>query len=286
MRSYGFIVALGALLGFSMLASVPAQAQFATGGTAKPAQDAAKPPLVAAKPPRDLAKRVARNESLVRELRDQYAFRQSFLFEEYASNGRRMGMYQELREVQFASAGTREEVLVGSPSNSLQRIRLTDEDFHDVREIQNFLFTEDVLWLYQVRLQGEEAVNGEPCWVMRVSPRNQLEDMRFFEGVLWVSKRDEEIVQASGRAVPEIRTAKNENLFPVFTTVREKIDGHWMPVLTFADDDLAFSSGRQRVRLQVEFQDYKRFGAESSIAFSGPTEEDAITDKASASPNP
>lgn len=219
------------------------------------------------RPPRDLARRVARNESFIRAMRDQYTFRQHFQFEELSSSGQRMGLYQEQREVIFSPAKGRDEVLAKMPSNSLKRIRLTDEDFHDVREIQNFLFTEDVLWLYQVRHQGDEIVEGEPCWVMRVSPKNHLEGMRFFEGVLWVSKNDEEIVRASGHAVPEIRTTKHENLFPAFTTVRKRIDGHWMPVRTYADDELAYSSGRQRVRLQVEFADYRRFGAETSIAF-------------------
>lgn len=221
----------------------------------------------AIRPPRDLAKRVARNESLIRQLRDQYTFRQHFRFEELADNGRRMGVYQEEREVLFVPEKGRDEVLTKAPSNSLQRIRLTDEDFHDVREIQNFLFTEDVLWLYQIRYQGEEVVDKEPCWVMRVSPRNLLDGMRFFEGVFWVSKTDEEIVRASGRAVPEIRTTKHENLFPAFTTMRQRIDGHWMPVMTVADDNLNYSSGHQRVRLQVEFANYKRFGAESAITF-------------------
>lgn len=220
---------------------------------------------------------MARNETLLRELRDQYTFRQDFQFEELADNGRRIGIYQEEREVIFSPEAGRGEVLVKLPSNSLKRIRLTEEDFHDVREIQNFLFTEDVLWLYQIRYQGEQMIGDEPCWVMRVSPKNQLAEMRFFEGVLWVSKSDEEIVQASGRAVPEIRTTRHENLFPAFTTVRERIDGHWLPVRTFADDDLNFSSGRMRVRLQVEFANYKRFGAESSIAFVPPADGVAAT---------
>src|SRR3546814_11696676 len=84
--------------------------------------------------------------------------------------------------------------------------------------------------------------------------------MRFFEGLFWVSKVDEEIVQATGRAVPEIRTTRKENLFPQFTTLRKKVDGHWMPSLTVADDELPFSSGPQRIRLQVEFAGNTRFG--------------------------
>ena len=40
-----------------------------------------------------------------------------------------------------------------------------------------------------------------------------------------------------------------------------------MPALTFADDELAFRSGRQRVRFTVEFTNYQRFGAQTSIQF-------------------
>lgn len=223
--------------------------------------------------PRDLARRVARNESIVRELRDQYTFRQDFRFEEVGPNGRRQGYYHEQRDVVFSPESERSEVLVSLPSNSLSRIRLTEEDFDDVREIQNFLFTEDVLWLYRIRSKGEEVVDGVDCWVMHVSPRNELQGMRFFEGLLWVSKVDEEIVRASGRAVPEIRTSKTENLFPLFTTQRKKIDGHWMPALTVADDELTFRSGRQRVRLFVEFANYQRFGSETTIQFGSPKTE-------------
>jgi hypothetical protein len=259
----GFACTLAALLAVLPLVSQSLPAQ----------RTAARAPFAGtARAPRDLARRVARNESLIRELRDQYTFRQDFRFEELADNGRRTGFYHEVRDVVFSPAAERAEVLVSGPNNSLSRIRLTKEDFQDVRDIQNFLFTEDVLWLYQVRHRGEERIDGEDCWVMQVTPRNELQGMRFFEGLLWVSKKDEEIVRAHGKAVPEIRTSKSENLFPLFTTLRTKIDGHWMPASTVADDELPFSSGRQRVRLQVEFANYKRFGAETSIQFGEPQE--------------
>lgn len=217
--------------------------------------------------PRDLARRVARNETLIHELRDQYTFRQDFRFEELSASGQRTGLYQEVRDIVFSPARERSEALLSLPTNTLTRIRLTEEDFHDIREIQNFLFTEEVIWLYRIRPRGAEVIDGEDCWVLDVSPRTELQGMRFFEGLLWVSKKDEEIVRASGKAVPEIRTSTSENLFPHFTTQREKIDGHWMPALTFADDELPFRSGRQRVRFTIEYTNYRRFGAETRIEF-------------------
>lgn len=251
-------------------APILALAVFLISAGACPGQNLSPALAVNTKPPRDLAKRVAHNETVARQLRDQYTFRQNFRFEELNATGSRQGFYQEVRDVVFSPDKGRDEVMVQRPTDSLKRIRLTEEDFRDVRDIQNFLFTEDVLWMYRVRHKGEEVVDGEPCWVMHVSPKNELADMRFFEGHLWVSKKDEQIVRAAGHAVPEIRTTKHENLFPQFTTVRQRIDGYWMPTLTFADDDLAFSSGVQRVRLQVDFENYKRFGSTSSVTFGDP----------------
>ena len=86
--------------------------------------------------------------------------------------------------------------------------------------------------------------------------------------MLWVDKRDYSIIRSEGQAVPQIRTTKNENLFPHFTTLREKVDGvYWFPITTYGDDTLFFSSGPQRVRMIIRYSQYKRFGADSKITF-------------------
>ena len=68
--------------------------------------------------------------------------------------------------------------------------------------------------------------------------------------------------------MPQIRTTKSENLFPHFTTLRQKIDGeHWFPVKTWGDDVLHFRSGSERMRIVIDYANYKRFGADSTIKF-------------------
>jgi hypothetical protein len=158
--------------------------------------------------------------------------------------------------------------MVGKPSSTLNRLKLTDEDFRDIREVQPFLLTGDQTFLYETTYRGEETVDSVDCFVIRIRPRQILQGQRLFDGMLWVAKQDYSIVRSEGQAVPQIVTTKNENLFPHFTTLRQKVDGgFWFPVTTYADDTLYFRSGPQRIRLTIRYSDYRKFGADSKITF-------------------
>ena len=154
----------------------------------------------------------------------------------------------------------------GRISLTTKNLILTEEDFHDIREIQPLVLTEDRLWIYETKFRGEETMDDVDCWVLQVRPRQILDGQRFFDGMIWVDKKEYNIVRMTGRAVPQIRTMKSENLFPTFTTIRKPIDGkHWFPVYTYADDTLQFRGGPQRERLKIEYSGYKRFSAESTL---------------------
>jgi hypothetical protein len=224
--------------------------------------------LNAADPPPNLARLVAQKESEAIEARANFMYRQTVIVEEYSRSNVKAGDYREVRDVIFSPGGERTEPMVQAPINRLVRLRLTDEDFRDIREVQPFLFTKDLLWLYETRTRGEEMRDGVLCWVLSVKPRQTFEGQRLFEGDLWVDQSDLTIVQSTGRAVPDIYKFKQENLFPVFTTFRERVDGgHRFPAHTSADDVLAFSSGPLRMRMTIRYSNYRRFGAESSVRF-------------------
>lgn len=158
--------------------------------------------------------------------------------------------------------------MIGKPSLTLKRLLLTSEDFRDIREIHPFVLTEDKLWMFDTKFRGPEKMDEIECFVLQVRPRQILQNQRLFDGLLWISQKDYSIVRSEGQAVPQIRTSKSENLFPRFTTVRRPVDGeHWFPVRTFADDTLYFRTGPQRVRLNIRYSQYRRFGAESSVNF-------------------
>jgi hypothetical protein len=217
--------------------------------------------------PPNLAKLVAAREAKAAAERDHYTYRQTFTLEEVPERRTTPGVYREVRDVIFSPEGEKTLRLVGSITNSLQRLRLTEEDFRDIYEVQSLLFVPDLLFLYETASKGEENMDGIDCWILKVRPRQVFSGQRLFEGLLWVDKRDYSIIRSEGRPVPQLRSkiAAKENLFPAFTTLREKIGEHWFPVSTHADDTLDFSTGPIRIKMTIRYRDYKRFGAESKV---------------------
>jgi hypothetical protein len=226
------------------------------------------PGLRAGDPPPDLVRRVAMRETQTAQAQSNYTYRQTVTIEEFDNHGGRSGGYREVRDIIFSPQQERTEQMVGKPSDNLSRLKLTDEDFRDIREVQPFLLTNDQMFLYETHFRGEEPMDGVDCYVVQIRPRQILQGQRLFDGMLWVSKLDYSIIRSEGEAVPQIRTLKNENLFPHFTTLRQKVDGgFWFPVTTYGDDTLYFRTGPQRIRLVIRYSDYKKFGADSKITF-------------------
>ena len=221
-----------------------------------------------AEPPANLVRLAAGRETATAAARANYTYKQQVLFEELSKNGVRVGEYKELREVIFSPSGERTEQMTGKPSNSLVRIKLTDEDFRDMREVQPMLLTTETLRLYQVEQRGEEKVGNLDCWVLSIRPRQILDGQRLFEGLLWIEKTSFSTIRSEGRAMPQIFKKKEENLFPRFTTIRLEMEGgFWFPAVTFSDDTLPFASGPIRQRIRITYSGYKRFTADSSIKF-------------------
>jgi hypothetical protein len=222
---------------------------------------------LAADPPANLARRVAKREAETEAMRANYMYRQTVVLEDFDQRGLQGGEYREVRDIIFSPAGDRTEKMIGKASDTLKHMKLTDEDFRDLREVQPFLFTPDELWAYETKYRGEETIDDVPCWVLGVHPRQILDGQRLFDGIFWVDQRDFSIVRSAGQAVPQILSTKaeKENLFPHFTTVRAKVGDYWFPIHTHANDTLPFMSGPQRIKLTVRYTDYKKFEAESKI---------------------
>ena len=76
------------------------------------------------------------------------------------------------------------------------------------------------------------------------------------------------VIRTEGQAVPQIETLSKQNFFPHFTTIRKMVDAKWtFPVETYADDTLFFRERPQRIRINVRYLNYKRFGTESNVTF-------------------
>jgi hypothetical protein len=223
-------------------------------------------PISAQEPPPNLAKLVAQRETETEKERSEYTYRQSVTIDELDDHGASRGTYHEVRDVIFSPDHERTEQMIGHPTKGLKNLILTDEDFEDIRHIQPLVLTVDQLWNYETKFKGEETMDNIDCWVLQVRPRQMLSGMRYFDGMVWVDKKEYNIVRMEGQAVPQIRTTKQENLFPRFTTARKPIDGkHWFPVYTYSDDVLQFKNGPLRQRLHISYSEYKRFGADSKL---------------------
>jgi hypothetical protein len=224
-------------------------------------------PLDAKDPPPDLAKRAAHRESETTAERRQYSYTQSVRLQEIDGHGTQTGEYREVREVIFSPNGDRTERFSGPPVSRLKNLVMTPEDFADLRDIQPFIMTEDQLNIYETQYKGEERVDDHDCWVLAIRPRQILSGQRLFDGVLWIIEDDFSVIRSEGKAVPEIITTKQENLFPRFTTARKAVNGFWFPAMTAADDTLYFRSAPIREKLVIRYDAYKKFGSDTTITF-------------------
>jgi hypothetical protein len=228
--------------------------------------------LRAADPPAGLLRQIAAREEENARARQNYTYRQSVTIQEFTSNGTIAGEFREVRDITFSPNRVRYEKVLHGSHNTLLRIKLTPQDLDDIRNIQPFLLTQEQLPLYEGKYKGEETIDGYPCFVEYIRPRQILSTQRFFEGTLWVRQSDLAVVRSEGKAVPDIETLREQNLFPHFTTIRREIDGKWFfPVQTYADDTLYFRQSPQRIRIMIRYMDYKSFGAESTVTFGSET---------------
>jgi hypothetical protein len=224
--------------------------------------------LAAAEPPANFLRKIAERETENARARENYTYRQSVSVQEFNVQGAAVGEYREVRDVTFSPTRGRYEQVVEPPHSTLTHVRLTAEDYTDIRNIEPFLLTADKVSLYEGRYQGEQTMDGVPCFVEYVRPRQILAGQRFFEGTLWVRQSDFAVVRSEGQAVPQIDTLKEQNLTPHFTTMRREIDGKWLfPVETYSDDTLFFRDFPQRLRTVIRYMNYKKFGAESTVTF-------------------
>lgn len=202
--------------------------------------------------------------------RDNYTYTQVFKFHEI-KNGVRVGRYEEIRDITFTGTGERVEQHRRRPVQRLMRIRLTPEDFRDLRDVNPFVLTTDTVRFYRVRYRGTEMIDAEECHILELRPRQILYGQRFFDGLVWVGVEHGQVVRAAGRPVPQVHRLKESNLFPAFETRYGPVEGgHWFPVRTEGDDILPFPSGHQRVRVLIEYSNYKRFTASSTVTFDEP----------------
>ena len=220
----------------------------------------------------EIIQRFAAKEKEFKIAREQYAYRQS-LTVQTLDGDQVNGEFKEVEDVLFDDRGNRVEHVVFAPGSTLQGILMTKEDYDDIRNRMPFVLTTDEIPEYQILYVGKQRIDEIGTYVFDVAPKQIEKNKRYFQGRIWVDDTDFQIVKTYGKNVPDIGTKKRggqENLFPNFTTWRDRVDGkYWFPVYTKVDDTLHFSSGDIHIKQIVKYTDYKRFGAKSKITYEG-----------------
>ena len=218
-----------------------------------------------------IIQKFAEKETEFARARDQYTFRQVSKIVEYDDNDQPGGKYEMVSDVTFNDRGKRAENVVYAPVSTLQRIIMTPEDEQDLRTVMPFVMTSAEVPEYYIRFLGWQKVDEIGTYVFAVKPKAlDKSGQRYFEGEVWVDDRDCQIVKTYGRSTGYLKRKGQQ--FPKFETYRENIDGkYWFPTYTYADDVLNFDTGPQRIKVIVQYKDYKKFASQTSITF-GDTE--------------
>jgi hypothetical protein len=214
-----------------------------------------------------IIQKFAEKETEFAGARDQYTFRQVSKIIEYGDDNQPGGKYELVSDITFNNQGKRSENVVFAPVSTLERIQMTPEDEQDLRTVMPFVLTSKDVSEYDIRYLGWQKADDIGCYVFAVKPK-QLDKSgrRYFEGEIWVDDRDYQIVKTYGRSVGYLKRKGQQ--FPKFETYRENIDGkYWFPTYTYADDVLNFETGPQRIKVIVQYKDYKKFGSETTIKF-------------------
>jgi hypothetical protein len=222
-----------------------------------------EPPSV---PVEEIIKRFAEREEEFKRERGNYTYSQTFSIQTLDDDNRPDGEYRMSSEIVFTPDGKRFEKVTYAPPDTLRRIMLSEQDLDDVRNVQPFVLTTTDLPKYNVTYVGRQQVDELSCYVFDVAPKVIEKKQRYFQGRVWVEDKDLQIVITDGKAVPDIISKNNENVFPRFRTYRENIEqGFWFPTYTRADDYLHFHSGDVHIRMVVKYSNYKRYGSTVKI---------------------
>lgn len=201
--------------------------------------------------------------------RAHYTYRQSNIIQTLEGAGVD-GEYRQDWDVNFNTQGKRSIDVTYAPEPTLTRISMTREDTNDLQNVMPFVLTTDEIPDYNILYVGQQREDELQTYVFDIAPKQIDKNHRRFQGRIWVDNHDFQIVKTYGKSVPDLRSGKDENLFPRFTTYREQIDNvYWFPTYTTAKDTLHFKGGDVDIRVIIKYTDYKRFGSETKILYDG-----------------
>ncbi|HTC92927.1 MAG TPA: hypothetical protein VK699_05695 [Terriglobales bacterium] len=224
--------------------------------------------------PQDIIRKFAAKESIFQQARNNYTYTQDVTVQTLSGNTVD-GEWRRVWDITYDNQGNRVENVTLAPPGSLTRVKLTQQDYDDIRNQPLFPLTTEELLQYDIVYLGTQHVDEIDTYIFDVTPKHTGKNKPHFQGRIWVDSVDFEIVKTCGKTMHEVRATKDENLYPGFVTYREQIDGqYWFPTYSRADDVLQFTDGGVHIREIIKYTNYKRIGSHARIIFKGETPPD------------
>ncbi len=222
------------------------------------------PPTV---PIEEIVRQFAAKESEFKTERENFTYTQSFLLQTLDDSNRVDGEYKMTSDITFDNKGKRVEVVTNAPTPTLERLQLTQEDFHDLENLYPFALTTEDVSKYDIKYVDHVRLDELATYVFDVAPKTLEKNQRYFQGRIWVDDKDLQIVKTFGKPVYAKSRSTENQAFPRFETFRENIEGkYWFPTYTRANEVLRFKQGDDvHIRLTVRYENYKRFGVTVKI---------------------
>ena len=210
--------------------------------------------------PQELIERFTAQETKVREARSRYTFMQDVMVQ--TLDGPKVeGQFHQITSVSFDEKGKRVENVTFSEVSTLRDIRMSEEDFDDIRTFMPWILAADQLPDYKLTYAGRQHVDDLDTYVFHVEPVKLEKNQRYFQGRVWVDDRDLQVVKLCGKSIQEQVRKKKKNepvdVRPTFVGYRQIIDGNWFPVYARVDETLQFGVNSVHLREIVKFKDYK-----------------------------
>lgn len=204
-------------------------------------------------------------ETRFRETLLQFSFKRNVVLQTIGPIGEVTGQYVRNSVFVLDDQGNRVERVLYHPRSTIKEITITKEDVQDLAGSQLFGLEIRELDSYNFSFLGKEDLDGQPVYVVAVSPKQEPNPhrmrSRFLVGRIWINAASFQLVRLQGVTEPH-----GKQRFPVFQTERQlEIENLLFPSSTSADDVLRFPNKDVRYRIAVQYFDFKRFASRVKI---------------------
>jgi hypothetical protein len=137
-------------------------------------------------------------------------------------------------------------------------------------------FVKLIMDCYNFSLAGEDAIDGEPVWVIAGTPNPKFDPpnleaklLKKMQGKLWITKRDYQWAKVDAEMIDDFsfgwflaKLRKGAHIHLEQTRVNDEI---WLPRLELAIMSARIGFRSQRTEMQASFSGYKKFRVDAKI---------------------